>query len=259
MPRKADRNPSRPGIRSLGTVLGIFSSLLCGLLLSSSAIQAEPRKQAPKLSAIRWDEEQPGCTFSTSPDGKYLYGLWSDDIGITLALDSQELEKVRHRHEPFFGVLLTVRDRSNKSIDVVPEIITLEFVKHSKIIQAALDPDNFSEKIQNDADALDHQTAFAVEKHPDQKESKQAYMRAFQKDTAELLEFVSKNSLRSSRLVPATPEVSGWVLFSTKNKWLGKWKKQEEFVLRIPLDGNIYEFPFKLPPRDGELLLRKRE
>jgi hypothetical protein len=53
--------------------------------------------------------------------------------------------------------------------------------------------------------------------------------------------------------------VSGWVFFDTKTKWLGGWKTQEEFVLRLPLDGKIFEFPFKLPPEKGELLLQKRE
>ena len=57
----------------------------------------------------------------------------------------------------------------------------------------------------------------------------------------------------------ANPQVSGWVFFSTDSKWLGKWKAQEEFVLRLPLDGKVFEFPFKLPPEEGELLLRKRE
>jgi len=27
----------------------------------------------------------------------------------------------------------------------------------------------------------------------------------------------------------------------------------------VPLQGRIFEFPFKLPPKKGELLLRKRE
>jgi hypothetical protein len=57
----------------------------------------------------------------------------------------------------------------------------------------------------------------------------------------------------------AHPEVSGWVFFNTDSKWLGKLKSQEAFVLRLPLDGKVFDFPFKLPPKEGELLLRKRE
>jgi hypothetical protein len=227
--------------------------------LAFRAIDVASATENPKLSVVRWDEERPGCTFSRSDDGKYHYGLWTDNAGITLSVDSQELEKVRRRHEPFFGVRLSVRYRGQGALDVNPENISLEFVKHFKVAQPALDPDGFSAKIQNDADELDHQTAREVEKHPSQKEAKEAYVRAFQKDAAELLEFVSKNSLRPARLSPANPEVSGWVLFNTNSKWIGAWKRQEEFVLRVPMEGTVFEFPFKLPPKEGELILRRRE
>ena len=212
-----------------------------------------------KPPTVRWDEELPGCTFSRSEDGKYHYGLWSGDAGITVSVDSQELEKVRRRAEPFFGVLVSVRYRGKGGLDVSIENVSLEFVQHFRVIQTALDPDAFSAKVQGDADELDHQTAREIAKHPERKASKEASMRAYQKDTAELLEFVSKNSFRPAHLDPGNQEASGWIFFSTTNKWINGWKKQEEFILRIPLDGKIFEFPFKLPPRVGELLLRKRE
>ena len=65
--------------------------------------------------------------------------------------------------------------------------------------------------------------------------------------------------MRPTRLGPANPETSGWVLFSTRSKWINGWKKEEEFILRLPLNGIVYEFPFKLPPKPGEVILRKRE
>ena len=232
--------------------------LVCHSLLFAVLAWAAPGDQ-PKIPTVRWDEERPGCTFSRSEDGKYHYGLWSGDVGITLAVDSQEVEKVHRRHEPFFGVLLSVRYRSQETLDLAIDHITLEFVKHFQVEQPALDPDPFSEKVQNDADEVDHATAREVEKHPEQKEKKEAYVREFQKGSAELLEFVSKNSLRPTRLGPGIPEASGWVLFSTDSKWVGKWKKQEEFILRVPLAGKMFEFPFKLPPKPGEVMLRRRE
>jgi hypothetical protein len=246
-----------PAMMSMSAVLwataslALFSLALSGLPLSG--------KDTPKLPTVRWDEARPGCTFSRTEDGKYHYGLWSGDIGITVAVDSQELEKVRRRHEPFFGALLSVRYRGQGMLEVGAENISLEFVKHFQVVQTSLDPDDFSARVQNDADELDHQTAREIEKHPEQKESKELYMRAFQKDAAELLEFVSKNSLRAASLSPANPEVSGWVLFSTKSKWISGWKKQEEFILRFPIAGQIFEFPFRLPPKEGELILRRRE
>jgi hypothetical protein len=237
-------------------------ALRCLALMSflcAAANTALAGKDLPKPLVLRWDESRPGCTFSRTADGKYHYGLWSDDVSITVAVDSQELEKVRRRHEPFFGVLLSVRYRGQDALDVSAENASLEFVKHFQVVQTSLDPDDFSAQVQNDADELDHQTAREIEKHPEQKESKELFMRAFQKDAAELLEFLSKNSLRPVRLSPANAEVSGWVLFSTRSKWIGGWKKQEEFVLRVPLAGKIFEFPFRLPPKEGEFILRRRE
>jgi hypothetical protein len=228
-------------------------------LLCAAENVAQAGKDLPKPPVVRWDEARPGCTFSRTEDGKYHYGLWSDDVGITVSVDSQELEKVRRRHEPFFGVLLSVRYRGQGALDVSAENASLEFVKHFQVVQTSLDLDDFSAQVQNDADELDHQTAREIEKHPEQKQSKELYMRAFQKDAAELLDFVSKNSLRAVSLSPANPEVRGWVLFSTRSKWIGGWKKQEEFILRLPLAERIFEFPFRLPPKEGEFILRRRE
>lgn len=228
-------------------------------LLAAEVLHAAPSKEKPKSPAVRWDEERPGCTFARGDDGRYRYGLWSDDVGITLAVDSQELEKVHRRHEPFFAVFLTVRYRGQGSLDLGTDNISLEFVKHFQVMQTALDPDAFAAKVQNDAEQLDHEMAREAQKHPEKKEADEAYVRAFQKDSAELLEFVGKNSLRPTRLGLGNTEASGWVLFSTSSQWINGWKKQEEFILRVPLQGKIFEFPFKLPPKPGEVMLRRRE
>ena len=185
--------------------------------------------------------------------------MWSGDVGITVAVDSQELEKVHRRHEPFFAVLLNVRYRGPGSLDFGVQNISLEFVKHFRVVQTALDPDEFADKVQSDADELDHETAREVEKHPEQKEQKEAFVRAFLKYSTELLEFVGKNSLRPTRLGAGSSETSGRVLFSTESKWISGWKKQEEFILRVPVDRKVFEFPFKLPPKPGEAILRRRE
>lgn len=227
--------------------------------LGSSSAGALPRGERPVIPAVRWEEGSPGCTFSRASDGRYRYGLWSDGAGVTLIVDSQELEKVQRRHERFFSVALTVQYRGAASLNVSPENVSLEFVNHFKVVQPPLDPDGFSQKIQSDADEFDHQMAREVKKHPEEKEAKETHVRTFQKETAELLEFVSKNTLKPARLDSGNREVSGWVLFSAESRWIGAWKKQEEFILRVPLGGRIFEFPFKLPPQPGELILRQRE
>jgi hypothetical protein len=232
--------------------------LAAAFLLLPDSGQAASRHEKPKVPIVRWDEERPGCTFSRGDDGRYHYGLWNGDLGINLAVDSQELEKVHRRHEPFFAVLLNVRYKGQGALDLGPRNISLEFVKHFGTVQTALDPDRFLQKVQNDADELNYQTAREVKKHPEQKEKKETYVRAFLKDSAELQEFVGKNSLRPTELSPSNPETTGWVLFSTSSKWIGGWKKPEELILRVPLDGKIFEFPFKLPVKTGEVILRRR-
>jgi hypothetical protein len=237
------------------TLETLASALAIALLLPASLIA----KEKTLLPAVRWQEGNPGCTFSRSDDGKYSYGLWSDDVGIVMAVDAQELEKVHRRHQPFFSVFLTVRYRGQGALDVSTDYISLQFVKHFQVKQPALDPDDFSDKVQNDADTLNDETARQVEKHPEQKEQKEALVRAFLKDSTELQEFIGKNSLRPTRLSAGNNETSGWVLFSTDSKWIGRWKKQEEFVLRMPVAGKVFEFPFRLPIKPGETILRKRE
>ena len=209
--------------------------------------------------AVRWTEDLPGCTFSTTQDGKYEYGLWSRDLGITLAVDARELQIIRHRIEPIFGVRLSIRYRGASRIDVDPGVITLQFMNHFKVIRPSIDPDDYTEKIQKDADNLDDETRRIVTKHPEKQETRDTREQEYQKSVSELIEFLGKNSLREAHLDRGNSEASGWVFFSTDNKWIGKWKAQEEFVLRLPLDGKLFEFPFKLPPKAGELVLRKRE
>ena len=228
--------------------LGLFGLLTAG--------ERSDQKSKP---AVRWDEESPGCTFSRTDDGKYVYGLWSDDVGVSVAIDPQELEKVRRRHEPFFAVLIKVRYRGKGTLEVGTENITLQFLKHFQVTQTSLDPDAFAQKVQTDADEVDRETGHEIKKHPEQKAEKEAYARGFQKDAAELIEFVSKNSLRSTTLDGGNAEANGWVFFSTNSKWISGWKKEEEFVLRFPLDGKVFEFPFKLPPKPGDVMLRKRD
>lgn len=227
-------------------------------LLWPAAIPASPSKHDASVPVSRWNEKAPGCTFSQDSDGKLRYGIWSPDLGIVVAVDAQELEKVHRRHEPFFAVLLDVRYRGGKEISVKPDKITLEFVKHFQVRQWALDPDEFSRKVQDDADSLNDQIAREVKKNPEKKDQKEALLRAYLKDSAELQEFIGKDSLRATQLNPSNAQTSGWLFFSTKSKWIGAWDKQESLILRVPVSGQIFEFPFTLPPQPGEVLLRKR-
>ena len=232
-------------------------ALLCLVGLLIQAMPAFPKKQPP-APTLRWAEGQPGCTFSRDKDGKYRYALWTADYGVILAVDSQELQLVHKRVEPFFSVHLTVRYRGPATLAVNPQIATLEFVKHFKLVQPALDPETFANQTQNDADEIEHQTQREIEKHPERREDREKFVETYQKETAEFLEFLTQHTFPPVELDRSRTEVSGWILFSAKNKWLGDWKRPEEFVLRFPLGDRVLEFPFMLPPQQGDLILRER-
>jgi hypothetical protein len=233
--------------------------ILCALGPPLEAAASADKDTSTHPPTLRWSEQLPGCTFTRGDDGKYRYGLWSGDVGIVLAVDAREVQIIRHRIEPIFGVLLEIHYRGPDSLEASPDGITLQFMKHFKVVQSELDPDDYIQKIQADADALDEETRREVVKHPEEKQDREARLQDYQKSISELIEFLGTKSLHGAHLDRATPEVSGWVFFNTKSKWLGGWKTQEEFILRVPLAGKIFEFPFKLPPAPGELLLPKRQ
>jgi hypothetical protein len=248
------RNPAlRLGLRLGLRVVSVAA--ICGSPAWTSLAASADKQPQP---TVRWSEEQPGCTFSRGDDGKYRYGLWSGDVGIVVAVDAREVQIIRHRIEPILGVLLEIHYRGAGSLDESADAITLQFMKHFKVVQTSLDPDDYTQKVQADADALDDETRREIAKHPEKQQVLETRLQDYQKSVSELIDFLGRNSLHPARLDTANPQAVGWVFFNTKSKWLGGWKAQEEFILRVPLAGKIFEFPFKLPPEKGELLLQKR-
>jgi len=209
-------------------------------------------------STLRWSKDRPGASFSTSPEGRYVYDLRSGDKDIAIAIDAQEPEKSRRRHASVFSVHVRVRNLGQRAWKISQDGVSLEFAKHFHVIQPALDPSDLAQQLQDSADQLDHQAAQTKSDPSAKGHLDESFVRAYQKETSEFIEFVSRNSLREMILDAGTPEAEGWLYFSTKSKWLAKWKAQEEFVLRFPVDGVIYEFPVSLPPKKGEAVLRQR-
>jgi hypothetical protein len=234
-----------------------FTCLLTSALILVAFAFSQDRHQ-PGLSIQRWTEGQSGCTFSADDDGKYRYGVWTDDFGVVIAVDADEVRKAHLRIEPLFGVFVTLRYRGKDSLAVNPTGISLEFVKHYHDGQNAIDPDDFAARLRSDADAFAQETEREISKHPERKAERESILRVHEKDVSETQEFLRSHSLRPIRLDSANPEVTGWVFFSTKSKWIGGWKKQEQFVLRIPITDRVIEFPFALPPSQGDLILRRR-
>jgi hypothetical protein len=233
------------------------ATLLLALTLTVVCSAGAADKRADTFIS-RWAEGEPGCTFSRDDDGKYRYGFWTADYGVVLAVDSQELEKTRRRSQPIFALLLTIHYRGKDSLEVVPGKIGLEFVKHYHDVQSTLDPDRLAIEEQNDATALAEETERELRKHPEKQTEKQATLVARQKDAEEMIEFLKTRTLRPITLDPSHSEASGWILFSTNSKWIDGLRKQEEFLLRVPVEDRVIEFPFSLPPSEGDLILRRR-
>lgn len=157
------------------------------------------------------------------------------------------------------GGLLSIRYKGSDKLLVFQNMTTLEFVKHFHLLQHSLDPDTMLKQLQQNMDDLsDEVERRELRKHPDQKQQKEAELQQRLKDYTEMMDFISTHALRGSTLDASNPSASGWVFFSTTNRWIGPWRRPEQFILRIPVENVVVEFPFELPPRYGTVDLRKR-
>ena len=229
------------------------------LFLSTLALIASSEAAGGDMPVVRWTPNSTASTFSQTPDGKYVYGLAAKDLSISMAVDSQELEKVRHRPLPLFSIRLDAHYSGQKSVQLTMDHVVLEFVDHYQVTAPALDLDDLGTRIQTDIDNLTEQTEREVHKHPEQKQQLESLLQAHLKDMTDLVGFTSLYGLQDSTLSGANSSAGGWIFFNAKNKWIGQWKPQERFILRVPAGGAIFEFPFALPPQKGDLILRRRE
>src|SRR2546430_14129554 len=164
---------------------------------SGSQVLGKTKTQPP---VVRWAEGQPGCTFARGDDGKYRWGLWNNDLGVTLAVDSQELQETRHRIGHLLGVELTYRYRGNGSLEVRNDNLSLQFVSHRQILHTSLDPNQVTGRLQSDADELSHQTEREIRKHPEKKDELQTKLEHFEKETAEWQERFTIHCLLPGKL-----------------------------------------------------------
>lgn len=229
--------------------------LLCLFLFP----QAASAKNHPLPEVFRWQEGHVGCTFDRTEDSKYNYRISTDSWSLVLSVDSQELEKVRRRVTPFLAFHLVVHYRGSDSVDFDPHDATVEFRDHYHRVHPALDPDDLETDLQLDMEALGDETRRTVRRKPERKEEEEKLLQAQLRDVAEMQEFVASQGLRPATLDSVAPEVSGWILFSTRSKWIGRLKKREHVLVRIPLSKKAAaEFPLILPPENETLLLRTR-
>jgi len=213
------------------------------------------RKEPP---AVRWTAGTPGCEFQRGDDGRYRWRWVRDDLDMTLLVDSQELSKSRRRLYKPLSVFLSVTYTGHSSYDF-PADLRMQFVRHHNVTISILNPTEFATQMQNDVDTKIFDIEREIKKHPEKSEELTNHGREYQKQVAEFIEFLSTQSLESAILSPGSPEAHGWVFFPTKNKWLGSWKEREDFILQVWMKDKVYQFPFSLPPTEGDLILRKRD
>jgi hypothetical protein len=214
---------------------------------------AEKDKQLP---AVRWTAGAPGCVFERGDDGRYRWTMTGNDLAITLLVDSQELTKSRRRFYHLLGVYLSATYSGQDKFEF-PADVRIDFVHHHDVLEGFMDPTELSTKLQNDVDTLVFETERQIKKNPKIAEEKTARLREYEKEAAEFIEFLSTQSLEPVTLDPGNPEAHGWVFFATSNKWIGPWKDREDFVLGVWMKDKVWQFPFSLPPIEGDLILRK--
>jgi hypothetical protein len=230
--------------------LAVITVLLCPFPLAANK---------SSVPVARWISNAPNCTFRRGEDGRTYYGISSADFDVTLAVDRQELEKVPHRATPMLGVLLAFHYKGSGQLAIQNARFALEFFKHSQIVKTSLDPDEMLRHLQQNIDDLTEEVErHGVRKHPEQKERKEAELQARLRDYTEMMDFISTRALRPAVLNPANSSAGGWVFFGIKDRRIGPWRKPEQFILRLPFNNLIVEFPFSLPPETGGVELRRR-
>lgn len=230
--------------------------LMLVMALSAGAPPANAEKKT--LPAVRWTKGAPGCEFHRDDDGRYRWKMAGGDLDLTLLVDSQELSKSRRRFYHVFGAYMSVTYGGQGKFEF-PADLQLIFLRHRNVAEGYVDPAEFQTKLQNDIDTTIFDTERQIKKHPEQAEEKNKLLREYQKEASEFIEFLSTQSLEPMTLTPGNPEAHGWVFFATSNKWIGPWKAREDFLLRVWMKDKVWEFPFSLPPSEGDVILRKRE
>jgi hypothetical protein len=250
LPRRSDTLASM----SYPRTLCISLALALGMIATAPLGRAEKKA----LPAVRWTAGAPGCEFQRGDDGRYRWRMVGNDVDLTLLVDSQELSKSRRRFYHLLGVYLSVTYTGQGKFEF-PADLRMDFLRHHEIRESYLDPTRLSTRLQNDVDTLVFETERKIKNNPEQAEAKTAHLREYQKEVAEFIEFLSTQSLEPATLTPGNPEAHGWVFFPTSNKWVGPWKNHEDFMLSVRMKDKVWEFPFSLPPNEGDVILRKRE
>jgi len=242
-------------MKDLRFVFPAAALALCAVFLPTLA---HARKK-PALPTVRWTAGAPGCTFARGDDGRERWTLNDKDMDLTMLVDSQELAKsMHHGFYRVFAVYLAVNYKGPGNFEF-PADLRLDYVRHHDAIETTIDPALLQNKLQNDLDSKVFETEREIKKHPELKDAKTARLRIDEKEGAEFIDFLTTQYLSSTILNSGNPEAHGWVLFPTRNKWIGPWKDHEDFILAVYSKTKVWQFPFSLPPPPADLILKKPE
>lgn len=238
-------------LRSLPACLALIVS---AIFFFPAGVHAKKKLGPP---TVRWTAGAPGCTFVRGDDGRERWTMSDKDLDLSLIVDSLELSKSKHHtFYRVFAVYLSVNYKGPGNFDF-PADLRMDFVRHHNLVEGFLDPAELQNRLQNDLDTEVFDTEREIKKHPEQKEQKTDRLRIYEKEGAEFMEFITTQYLEPATLNPGNPEAHGWVLFPTKNKWIGPWKDREDFILAVWMKDKVWQFPFSLPPSPEDLTLHK--
>jgi len=232
---------------------------MVSLALSAAMLSVPAQAKNKPVPTVRWTEGAPGCTFERDTQGRLHWTLTDKDFDLDLIVDPQELSKsVHHGFYRSFAAYLAFNYKGAGNFDF-PADLRLDYVRHHDVIETTMDPAMLQNKLQNDLDTKVFDTEREIKKHPERKDEKIKRLRIDEKEGAEFIEFLSTQYLSSATLNAGNPETHGWVLFPTRNKFIGPWKEHEDFILNVYSKNKIWQFPFSLPPAAGNPVLRKPE
>jgi hypothetical protein len=206
-----------------------------------------PLQYARASTVFRWTRGAPGYTLHHSGDGKDRYTIAAGQLEVTLAVDGNELQKVRRRILPVFAVLLSIRYKGVKSLAFTPGDITLELPTRRHALRP-LDPDRLSRSLRRAVADRQQQDSADVAQGRSAGEQDRMLRETYQRDALQMQAFLSTNSLRSVMLNTSKNQVSGWIFFRLPRELWRSHQPRADFLLGLPVGNLLLEFPFTLPP-----------
>jgi hypothetical protein len=208
-------------------------------------------------TVFRWSRGAPGYTLHHGDDGKDRYTSAAGQLEVTLAVDRNELQKVRRRILPVFAVWLSIRYKGVKTLAITPGDITLALPTRRNAFRP-LDPDRLSRSLRRAVADRQQKGSIEVAQGRSPGEQDRTLRETYERDALQMQAFLSAYSLRSVTLSASKDLVSGWIFFRLPHELSRSHQARADFLLSLPIGNVLLEFPFTLPGKtDPELRSRR--